>query len=73
MAIVLVEEDWRAALAIDRILGLAWFDEAEPPGESAGAMAPFVTGILVHDGVRRPLLDAGRLLRAVRRRWSADD
>ena len=73
MAIVLVEEDWRAALAIDRILGLAWFDEAEPPGESAGAMAPFVTGILVHDGVRRPLLDAGRLLRAVRRCWSADD
>ena len=73
MAIVLVEEDWRAALAIDRILGLAWFDEAEPPAESSGPMAPFVTGILVHDGARLPLLDAGRLLRAVRRRWSTDD
>ena len=73
MAIVLVDGDWRAALAIDRVLGLAWFDEPEPLGESVGPVAAFATGALDHDGGRLPLLEAGRLLRAVRRGWSADD
>lgn len=73
MAIVLVDGDWRAALAIDRIHGLAWFDEPEPLAGAGGTVTAFATGVLVHEGERRPLLDAARLLRAVRRRWSADD
>ena len=73
MAIVLVDGDWRAALAIDRVLGLAWFDEPEPLDDSTGPAAAFATGVLAHDGGRLPLLDAGRLLRAVRRGWSPDD
>lgn len=72
MAIVLVEGDWRAALAIDRIRGLAWFDEPEPLDDHAHPVTAFATGVLAHDGERLPLLDVGRLLRAVRRRWSAD-
>ena len=73
MAIVLVDGDWRAALAIDRIRGLAWFDEPDPLDEPAGAVEDFAIGILVHEGERLPLLDASRLLRAVRRGWNADD
>jgi purine-binding chemotaxis protein CheW len=73
MAIVLVDGDWRAALVIDRIHGLAWFDEPEPLDGPPGPVAAFATGVLAHDGERRPLLDAARLLRAVRRRWSTDD
>jgi purine-binding chemotaxis protein CheW len=73
MAIVLVDGDWRAALAIDRVLGLAWFDEPEPLDELVGALAAFATGVLAHDGGQLPLLDAGRLLRAVRRGWGANE
>lgn len=73
MAIVLVDGDWRAAVAIDRIHGLAWFDEPEPLDGAGGPITAFATGVLAHEGERRPLLDAARLLRAVRRRWSPDD
>lgn len=73
MAIVLAEGDWRAALVVDRILGLAWFEEPEAPGGLADPVAGFAAGVLVHEGARLPLLDARRLLSAVRRGWSADD
>jgi purine-binding chemotaxis protein CheW len=72
MAIVLAAGEWRAALAIDGIRGLAWFEEPEALGDPVHPVASFATGALVHEGQRIPLLDAARLLRAVRRGWSAD-
>jgi purine-binding chemotaxis protein CheW len=73
MAIVLADGDWRAALVVDRILGLAWFEEPEPAGGLAEPVGGFAAGVLTHEGARLPLLDARRLLSAVRRGWNPDD
>ncbi len=68
-ALVLAESGHRAAILIERVLGLTAFDTVRPPadGTTAGALA---VGELVDEaGERATVLDAAALLRAVRRVW----
>jgi chemotaxis signal transduction protein len=66
-AVVLAARSWRAAVAIDRVLGLDWFDDATlAPGHG-----PFAKGTFAHaDGDTITLLDAERLLAALREAWT---
>jgi chemotaxis signal transduction protein len=67
-AVVLAAGSWRAAIAIDRVLGLDWFDDVSlSPGQS-----PFAAGTFAHgDGDTITLLDAGQLLAALRETWTS--
>lgn len=67
-AVVLAVRSWRAAVAIDRVLGLDWFDDVTlAPGHS-----PFATGTFAHgDSDTITLLDADRLLAALREAWTS--
>jgi len=70
-ALVLAEAGHRAAILIERVLGLTAFDAVIPPadGVTPGALA---VGELIDDaGERATVLDAGALLRAVRRDWDS--
>jgi len=70
-ALVLADAGQRAAMLIERVLGLTAFDSVTPPaaGATPGALA---VGELVDDaGQRATVLDAGALLRAVRRDWDS--
>jgi len=70
-ALVLADAGQRAAVLIERVLGLTAFDSVIPPaaGVTPGALA---VGELVDDaGERATVLDAGALLRAVRRDWDS--
>jgi purine-binding chemotaxis protein CheW len=65
-AVVLAAGTWRAAIAIDRILGLDWFDDAS----LAAGHSPFATGTFARDpGHTITLLDADQLLAALREAW----
>jgi purine-binding chemotaxis protein CheW len=65
-AVVLAAGTWRAAIAIDRVLGLDWFDDAS----LAAAHGPFATGTFARDpGDTITLLDADQLLAALREDW----
>jgi purine-binding chemotaxis protein CheW len=67
-AVVLAAGSWRAAVAIDRVLGLDSFDDASlSPVESAFAAGTFAHG----DGDTITLLDAGQLLAALREDWTS--
>jgi len=70
-ALVLADAGQRAAMLIERVLGLTAFDSVTPP--AAGATPGALTvGELVDDaGQRATVLDAGALLRAVRRDWDS--
>ena len=70
-ALVLADAGQRAAVLIERVLGLTAFDAVIPPaaGVAPGALA---VGELVDDGGERAtVLDAAALLRAVRRDWDS--
>jgi len=72
-ALVLADGAHRAAVLIERVLGLTAFDQVQPPaaGEAPGALA---LGELVDEaGERATVLDARALLSAVRRGWDPDD
>jgi purine-binding chemotaxis protein CheW len=67
-AVVLAARSWRAAVAIDRVLGLDWFDDVTL-GPSPG---PFATGTFAHgDSDTITLLDADQLLAALREAWTS--
>jgi purine-binding chemotaxis protein CheW len=67
-AVVLAAGSWRAAIAIDRVLGLDWFED----GSLAAAESPFATGSFAHDdGKNITLLDADQLLAALREAWTS--
>ena len=67
-AVVLAARNWRAAVAIDRVLGLDWFDDITlAPGQG-----PFATGTFgSSDSDTITLLDADRLLAALREAWTS--
>ena len=67
-AVVLAARSWRAAVAIDRVLGLDWFDDVSlAPGHG-----PFAMGAFAHaDGDTITLLDADRLRAALREAWTS--
>lgn len=67
-AVVLAAGSWRAAVAIDRVVGLGWFDDITlGPGHG-----PFAVGTFTHgDGDTITLLDAGGLLAALREAWTS--
>ena len=67
-AVVLAAGSSRAAVAIDRVLGLGWFDDLTlGPGHG-----PFAAGTFTHgDGDTITLLDADGLLAALREAWTS--
>ena len=69
-ALVLADGDRRAAVRIDRVLGLAPLEEVRPPVE-ADATGLAVGEITVEPGGRATLLDARALLAALRRPWQS--
>jgi purine-binding chemotaxis protein CheW len=67
-AVVLAARSGRAAVIIDRVLGLGWFDDITL-GPSHG---PFAAGTFIHgDGDTITLLDADALLAALREAWTS--
>jgi len=68
-ALVLADAGHRAAILIERVLGLTAFDAVMPLAAGAAPDA-LAVGELVDDaGERATVLDGGALLRAVRRAW----
>lgn len=68
-AVVLEDGDLRAALAVDRVVGLARFEAALPPPES-GHFVPVASGALSSAGGMVTLLDGPTILATVRRAWA---
>ena len=71
-ALVIAAGAVQAAIPIDRVVGLDWFDTPVPletndhrPG------AAFAAGLVPHAGDYATLLDAGRLLDALRAPWAS--
>ena len=70
-ALVVADDDHRAAVLIDRVVGLAGFDEIDPL--LTPAPGGLVLGHLVDEaGDRIPVLDARALLATVRAAWTLD-
>lgn len=70
-ALVLAVGEWRAAIPIDRVLGLTAFETAGPPtgrGDHGGLAAGELTP---ESGGPATLLDARAVLAALRRPWNA--
>ena len=68
-ALVLADGERRAAILIERVLGLSTFADVRPPREDdAGGLA--VGEIADDDGGRATLLDARAVLTALRRPWA---
>ena len=66
-ALVLADADQRAAILIERVLGLTVFDNVTPASD---APAPHVLGELFDEsGERATMLDAAALLQTVRHAW----
>jgi chemotaxis signal transduction protein len=71
VAIVLVAADLEAAVPIDAVLGLQWFDAPLPAdGAPDDALSTFAIGLVPRPGEAAILLDAGRLLQALRAPWA---
>ena len=70
-ALVMAAGEQVAAVPIDRVVGLDWFDAVLPlvPDDRRPGAA-FATGLVPHAGDYAPLLDAGRLLEALRAPWA---
>ncbi|HUF91743.1 MAG TPA: chemotaxis protein CheW [Candidatus Limnocylindria bacterium] len=67
-AVVLAARSWRAAVAIDRVVGLEWFDDAT----LAAGGGPFAAGTFAQgDSGAITLLDADGLLSALREAWTS--
>lgn len=70
-ALVLAAGPLQAAIPIDRVLGLDWFEAPLAPDAPAdGPGGVFAAGLVPHEGHHATLLDAGRLLEALRAPWS---
>jgi chemotaxis signal transduction protein len=70
-AIVLSAGRLQAAVPIDRVLGLEWFDAPQPADDLPdGALKPFATGIVPRPEQPAVLLDVARLLAALRAPWA---
>jgi purine-binding chemotaxis protein CheW len=71
-AVVLADGPLTAAVAIDQVIGLDWYDEARPlPAADARPCAAFAAGELERrDEPPATLLDASILLAALRRAWA---
>jgi purine-binding chemotaxis protein CheW len=68
-ALVLADGEHQAAVVIERVLGLAAFDDVQPIAEPAGD--GLAVGELVDEsGTRATLLDGPALLGALRRAWN---
>ena len=71
-ALVLALGELQAAIPIDRVVGLDWFDAPQPLDDGDRRPgAAFATGLVQHAGDFATLLDAGRLLDALRAPWAA--
>jgi len=69
-ALVIAAGDLQAAIPIDRVVGLDWFEAPLPLDGVDRPGAAFATGVVPHAGDHATLLDAGRLLQALRAPWS---
>lgn len=70
-ALVIAAGDQQAAIAIDRVIGLDWFDAPLPlDANDRRPGAAFATGLVPHAGDYATLLDTGRLLEALRAPWT---
>ena len=72
-AIVLAAGDLEAAVPIDDVLGLEWFDTPLPLPEHDGPADPiatFATGLVPRPDEAAILIDAARLLEALRAPWA---
>ena len=71
-ALVIAVGDVRAALPIDRVVGLDWFETPLPlETNDARPGAAFAAGLVPHADDYATLLDAGRLLDALRAPWAS--
>jgi purine-binding chemotaxis protein CheW len=70
-ALVLSAGGLQAAVPIDAVLGLEWFDAPLPADNLPdGALKPFTAGIVPRPEQPAILLDAARLLEALRAPWA---
>lgn len=70
-ALVLAVGDLQAAMPIDRVVGLDWFETPLPlDANDARPGAAFAAGLVPHADDFAILLDAGRLLDALRAPWA---
>jgi twitching motility protein PilI len=70
-ALVLAAGELQAAVAIDRVIGLDWFDTPVPlDATDRRPGAAFAIGLVPHADADATLLDAGRLLEALRAPWA---
>jgi chemotaxis signal transduction protein len=66
-AVVLAARAWRAAVAIDRVLGLGWYDD----GTLGPGHGPLAAGTFTDGDRAITLLDADGLLEALRQPWTS--
>jgi purine-binding chemotaxis protein CheW len=70
-ALVLAVGDLQAAMPIDGVVGLDWFEAPLPlPANDRRPGAAYAAGLVPHAGDYATLLDAGRLLDALRAPWA---
>ena len=70
-ALVIAAGNLQAAMPIDRVIGLDWFDAPLPlDANDRRPGAAFAAGLIPHGGDFATLLDAGRLLEALRAPWA---
>jgi purine-binding chemotaxis protein CheW len=71
-ALVIAIGDLQAAMPIDRVVGLDWFETPLPLDANDGRPgAGFAAGLVPHAGDYATLLDAGRLLDALCAPWAS--
>lgn len=71
-ALVLAVGELQAAMPIDRVVGLDWFETPlSLPENDTRPGAAFAAGLVPHADDYATLLDAGRLLDALRAPWAA--
>jgi purine-binding chemotaxis protein CheW len=70
-ALVLAHAGHRAAILIERVLGLTAFDMVIPPADGVAPGALALGELVDESGERATVLDAGALLHAVRRAWDS--
>ena len=70
-ALVIAAGDLQAAMPIERVVGLDWFEAPVPLGaDDRRPGAAFATGLVSHAGDYATLLDTRRLLEALRAPWT---
>ena len=71
-AVVVADGAHRAAVLIERVLGLSAFDHVQPPADGAAPGALALGELVDEAGERATVLNAGALLSALRRAWDPD-